>query len=419
TAFAKVPVEKIVGIVSVKGSANSHLAILGRAMGIPTIMGAVDIPWAKMDGVATIVDGNRGQIVTNPGVDIHDAYLRQMEEERTLADDLEQLRDKPCITVDNQQVGLWVNTGLRIDALLSIDKGAEGVGLYRTEIPFLMQDRFPSEEEQRKIYREQLEMFAPRIVTMRTLDIGGDKALPYFPIVEANPFLGWRGIRITLDHPEIFLLQVRAMMRASEGLNNLRILLPMISNTEELDESLRLIDQAFNELTREEGVVINKPEVGVMIEVPAAVFQVREFSERVDFLSVGTNDLTQYLLAVDRNNPRVADLYHSYHPALLRALREIAAVANAQGTPVSVCGEMAGDPLGAVILAALGYRVLSMSATSLLRVKAMLSQVSLQDAHKILEESLKLSRPEDVKRYVVDALSDPQTSRLMGASSTA
>src|SRR5690606_11282733 len=203
---------------------------------------------------------------------------------------------------------------------------------------FLLRDRFPSEEEQRAIYREQLEPFAPRGVTMRTLDVGGDKSLPYFPIEEDNPFLGWRGIRVTLDHPEIFLVQVRAMMKASKGLNNLRIMLPMISNVQELDEALELIRRAHQELL-EEGLQLEMPPIVVMVEVPAAVYQARELARRVSFLSVGSNDLTQYLLAVDRNNARVADLYHAYHPAVLQALKTVADAGHAEGRQVSICGE--------------------------------------------------------------------------------
>lgn len=411
-SFADVPLEKVAAIVSVKGSRNSHMAILGRAIGIPTVMGVVDLPWASLEAQEVIVDGHIGQVIVAPREEILESYVQQIYEEKLLAADLEKLTDEPCVTTDGHQVALWVNTGLRLDALLSLDRGAEGVGLYRTEIPFLMLDRFPSEEEQRKSYREQLEMFAPRIVTMRTLDIGGDKDLPYFPIEEANPFLGWRGIRICLDHPEIFLVQLRAMMRASEGLNNLSILLPMISNLAELESALELIYQVYDELTEEEGYEIEMPNVGAMIEVPAAVFQIREIARRVDFLSVGTNDLAQYLLAVDRNNPRVADLYQTCHPSLLRALCHISEGARGENTPVSVCGEMAGDPIGAVLLMALGYRVLSMSATNLLKVKAILRQVSLAEAEALLEEVMLMPDAQSILAHMETALKRPETLGL-------
>lgn len=416
SAFADVPLEKITAMVSVKGSSNSHMAILGRAMGIPTVMGAVDMPWNELDGAELIVDGHRGQVVTYPSEQLRAIYADRVAEEKLLAEDLQTLQDIPCVTLDNCPVALWVNTGLRIDAKLSLDRGAEGVGLYRTEIPFLMKDRFPSEEEQRKVYREQLEMFNPRPVNMRTLDIGGDKDLPYFPISEANPFLGWRGIRVTLDHPEIFLLQARAMLRASEGLDNLRILLPMITNLHELESAKKLVDQAYRELTEEEGIPLKMPMIGAMIEVPAAVYQAEDIARRVDFLSVGTNDLTQYLLAVDRNNPRVAELYHSCHPSLLRALKMVVEAAARAGKPVSVCGEMAGDPIGAALLVALGFRILSMSANNLLRVKATLRQISIAKTESLLAELVKLEDAKVVKEYMEKAISTPEIERLIRPS---
>lgn len=410
--LADVSVEKIVAMVSARGSRNSHLAILGRAMGIPTVMGAMDLPWRELEGSPLIVDGHQGLIIANPTPEVLKSYRAQHMEEKILAEDLERLRDEPNLTRDGVPINLWVNTGLRLDSLLSLDRGAEGVGLYRTEIPFFMQERFPSEDEQRKIYREQIEMFAPRPVTMRTLDIGGDKALPYFPIEEANPFLGWRGIRISLDHPEIFLVQLRAIMRASEGFDNLRILLPMISNIPELESALELVYRVYDELTEEEGYQLTRPQIGAMIEVPAAVYQVKDIARRVDFLSVGSNDLTQYLLAVDRNNPRVADLYHTYHPALLHALKQIVDDASALGRPVSICGEMAGDPVAALLLVGLGYRVLSMSATSLLRVKAILRQITIPQAEQLAATALTLSDTNQVLDFLEGAFTDPAITRL-------
>ena len=411
-SFASVPIEKIVAIASVKGSRNSHLAILGRAIGIPTVMGVVNLPWNNLDGKEVIVDGHNGQVIVCPSVELRTTYNKQVLEEKLLAASLEKISDEPCETLDGHKISLWVNTGLRIDSMLSLDRGAEGVGLYRSEIPFLMLDRFPSEEEQRIFYREQLEMFFPRPVTMRTLDVGGDKDLPYFPIEEDNPFLGWRGIRVCLDHPEIFLVQLRAMLKASEGLNNLSILLPMISSLSELDSSIELIDQAYNELTKEEGYDLQRPWVGVMIEVPAAVYQIKEFARKVDFLSVGTNDLTQYLLAVDRNNSRVADLYDVYHPSVLRALKTIVDGAKEEQTPISVCGEMAGDPIGAVLLMAIGFPVLSMSATSLLKVKAMLRQISSADAKQLLKDVILMPDSESVRNHMETALNKSEMPSL-------
>ena len=412
SALADIPVSQLVGIVSVKGSSNSHMAIVGRALGVPTVMGAVDLPWAELEGHELIIDGFSGDVISRASRSLRRLYVQRQREEKQLAKDLEKLRDIPCVTPDGVTLSLWMNTGLRQDIAISLKSSAEGVGLYRTEIPFLMRSSFPTEDEQTVIYREQLQAFAPQPVTMRTLDIGGDKDLPYFPIEEENPFLGWRGIRISLDHPEIFLAQIRAMLRASEGLNNLRIMLPMISSVPELDRALELIDRAYEELLQEEGYCIQRPEVGAMIEVPAAVYQVKELGRRVNFLSVGTNDLTQYLLAVDRNNPRVANLYHSLHPSVLRALKIIYEQATSVNCQISVCGEVAGDPLGAVVLLGLGYENLSMSANGLLKVKSMLNQVSREEARTLSRRALRMPDAASVSVFLSDALNRPELSKL-------
>lgn len=399
TMLGEVPSGKLVGIVSVRGSSNSHVAIMARAMGIPTVMGAVDVPFQRLENAPLVVDGYNGDIYSNPTEELRVYYNGIIAEEQQLSRDLEALRDLPCETADQHRVPLHVNTGLMSDVARSLDRGAEGVGLYRTEVPFLLRDRFPSEEEQRQIYREQLEAFAPLPVTMRTLDIGGDKALPYFPIAEENPFLGWRGIRVTLDHPEIFLGQVRAMLKASEGLNNIRLMLPMITNLSEVDEAQALINRAFTELL-DEGYKIKLPPVGVMVEVPAAVYQARALARKVDFLSVGSNDLTQYLLAVDRNNARVAGLYHSYHPSVLQALDAVADAANIEGKPITICGEFAGEPGAAILLLAMGYNALSMNAASIPKVKQAIRSVSRDQAEDILARVMQLDDAEMIYGYV-------------------
>ncbi|HEY6529957.1 MAG TPA: phosphoenolpyruvate--protein phosphotransferase [Cellvibrionaceae bacterium] len=399
SVLGEVPFGKLVGIVSVRGSSNSHVAILARSMGIPTVMGAVDLPFTKLDQRELIVDGYHGCVFSDPSTGLKERYQDIVKDDQELYRLLESLKELPCETLDRHRVALWVNTGLMADAILSLERGAEGVGLYRTEVPFMLRDRFPSEEEQRVAYREQLQAFAPHPVTMRTLDIGGDKALPYFPITEDNPFLGWRGIRVTLDHPEIFLAQVRAMLKASEDLNNLRILLPMISSIPELEIAQMLIYRAYDELI-EEGYRISMPPIGVMIEVPSAVYLAKEMAARADFLSVGSNDLTQYLLAVDRNNPRVADLYHSLHPAVIRALQQVVEDSHSQGVPVGICGELAGDPSAALLLMAMGFDSLSMSATNLLRVKSVIRGVKLADAQALLAEVKLLPDTESINRLI-------------------
>ena len=414
--LGEVPEGKLVGLISVQGSGNSHVAIFARAMGIPTVMGVVDLPYSKIDGIQLIVDGYHGEVFTNPSELLRKQYAEVVEEERQLAQGLDALRALPCETLDGHRMPLWVNTGLLADVARAQQRGAEGVGLYRTEVPFMIKERFPSEKEQMVIYREQLAAFHPLPVTMRSLDIGGDKALSYFPIKEENPFLGWRGIRVTLDHPEIFLVQTRAMLKASEGLNNLRILLPMISGTQELEEALHLIHRAWGEV-RDEGTDVPLPPVGVMIEIPAAVYQVRELARQVDFLSVGSNDLTQYLLAVDRNNPRVADLYDFLHPAVLQALRLVVAGAHAEGKPVSICGEMAGDPACAVLLMAMGFDGLSMNATNLPKVKWLLRQLSLSKAQELLNQVMSIDNPQVIHSTLQLALRNLGLGRMINPAS--
>lgn len=414
--LGEVPEGKLVGLISVLGSGNSHVAILARAMGIPTVMGVVDLPYSKVDGIQLIVDGYHGEVFTNPSEILIKQYSVVVEEERQLSQGLDALRELPCVTLDGHRMPLWVNTGLLADVARAQQRGAEGVGLYRTEVPFMIQQRFPSEKEQLAIYREQLAAFHPLPVTMRTLDIGGDKSLSYFPIKEDNPFLGWRGIRVTLDHPEIFLVQTRAMLKASEGLNNLRILLPMISGTHETEEALHLIHRAWGEV-RDEGTDVPMPPVGVMIEVPAAVYQTRELARQVDFLSVGSNDLTQYLLAVDRNNPRVADLYDYLHPAVLQALQSVVRDAHAEGKPVSICGEMAGDPAAAVLLMAMGFDSLSMNATNLPKVKWMLRQINLSVAKDLLAQLMKNDNPQVISSSLQLALRNLGLSRMINPGS--
>ncbi|MBO6558263.1 MAG: phosphoenolpyruvate--protein phosphotransferase [Pseudomonadales bacterium] len=398
--LARVPRDRLAGFISIKGSGKSHVAILAEAMGVPTVMGVEDLPIELLDEKPLIIDGFEGVVITYPSEEQEQYYTRIAAEEAALVEGLEVTGDQPCHTIDGHRVRLWVNTGLMTDVARSLDRGAEGVGLYRTEVHFMMNNRFPTEEEQRVIYREHLQAFAPRPVTMRTLDIGGDKALSYFPISEANPFLGWRGIRVTLDHPEIFLAQVRAMIRANEGIDTeLRIMLPMVSSTAEIDEAQRLIAQCYREIV-EEGAQVEMPDVGVMIEVPAAVYQAKDIIKRVDFLSVGSNDLIQYMLAVDRNNAQVAELYQEFHPAVLHALNHVVKAAHAERKGIGICGEMAGNPSAAVLLMAMGFDVLSMTSTSLLMVKHALSHFEFSYARQMLKKVLDMDNAYLIKNYV-------------------
>ena len=394
--LAEIPHESLAGIVSVSGSSSSHVAILAQAMGVPAVMGVEDMPVGRLEGQAIIADGYRGDVFVNPSALVREEFRRLQGEETQLTEVLQHVSRQPSVTPDGDNIPLYLNIGLVSGVENEVHDNGDGVGLYRTEIPFLMQDRFPGEEFQLRTYRKALEAFAPRPVTLRTLDIGGDKMLPYFPVMEDNPFLGWRGIRISLDHPEIFLTQIRAMMRASVGLDNLTIMLPMVSTVTELDNALVLINQAQGELL-EEGEAVVRPPVGIMIEVPSAVYQIGAMAKRVDFFSIGTNDLTQYLLAVDRNNSRVAGLYQTLHPAVLGAVKQVIDQAHVLGKPVSVCGEMAGDPAAVLALMGLGVNSLSMSASNLPRVKWVIRSFTREEARNLLEQAWQLENPREVR----------------------
>jgi phosphotransferase system, enzyme I, PtsP len=385
--IAAVPAGRLAGIVCTRGSTLSHTTILARALGIPAVVSLTCLPSGHLDGSEMVIDGYEGRIYVRPSRKVLEVFRQRIRDEKTLSERLIALRDVPAETPDGARLPLYANIGLASDIVAAQDNGAEGVGLYRTEYPFLLRESFPLEGEQYQIYRELLESFAEKPVTLRTLDVGGDKLLSYFPVREDNPFLGCRGIRFSLDHPEIFLIQLRAMLRANVGLNNLQVLFPMISTVGELDEALVLLARAHRELV-EEGQASTEPRVGVMIEVPSAVHLAAALAQRVDFLSVGTNDLAQYMLAVDRNNGQVTTPYDSMHPAVLAAIDHVVKVAHIQQRPVSVCGEMAGDPAGALLLLGMGVDALSMSPASLSRVKLVIRSFTLQRARELLDAAL-------------------------------
>jgi phosphotransferase system enzyme I (PtsP) len=412
--LAEAPRDRVVAIVTAKGSINSHVVIIARAMGIPTIIGAEGLLLSDVENKTVIVDAYHGVVYIDPSKILHEEFKRLEAEEKELSHSLEKLHGVPAQTPDGYRIPLYVNTGLVGDIQASLSVGAEGVGLYRTEVPFMVRDRFPSEEEQRVIYRQLLEAFAPRPVTMRTLDIGGDKVLPYFPIEEPNPFLGWRGIRITLDHPEIFLVQVRAMIHASKGFNNLHIMLPMITSLHEVIDAKALIARAYQELC-EDGHELVMPKIGAMIEVPSAVYQAELIAEQVDFLSIGSNDLIQYILAVDRNNSRVANLYEGLHPAILIALSHVVQAAHAQGKTVSLCGEMAGDPTCVILLLAMGFDSLSMSSASLPRIKWVIRNFSLARAQELLQDVLVMHHSKTIRAHLENALEESGLGGLIRA----
>ncbi|MCG9785880.1 phosphoenolpyruvate--protein phosphotransferase [Vibrio mediterranei] len=402
--LASVPKEQLLAVVSLEGAANSHAAILSRAMGIPAVMGVNTNP-ERLSGKVGIVDGYSGEIFPDPSNELLLEYQELVTEETELSRMVEQTVDLEASTNDGKRIQIMLNAGLSADTSISLNKNVDGVGLYRTEISFLLQQQFPSEEEQVHQYRSVLGAYPTKRVVMRTLDIGGDKPLPYLPIDEDNPFLGWRGIRFTLDHPDIFLIQLRAMLRASEGLDNLSILLPMVSSVQELDGATALIEQAYQEVSAEHPKV-KRPEIGVMIEVPSMLYLLPFMAQKVDFVSVGTNDLTQYLLAVDRNNAQVADIYETLHPSVLAAMKHIFETCRSYHLPVCICGELAGDPIGALLLVGLGYDTLSMNTSNVAKVKYLLRQTSQQELKLLADKALMQPYGETIYNQMRDYFED-------------
>ncbi|MGO1297290.1 MAG: phosphoenolpyruvate--protein phosphotransferase [Vibrio sp.] len=392
--LATLPKDKLLAVISLEGAANSHAAILSRALGVPAIVG-VKINLNDINGRRGIVDGYSGRLFISPNRQLLREYKTLANEERALTKVVNDRIFEPALTLDGQRIELMLNAVLSGESHLVPNQAVDGIGLYRTEISFLMQHRFPSEEEQVALYRSVLTAYDDKPVVMRTLDVGGDKPLPYLPIEEDNPFLGWRGIRFTLDHPDIFLIQLRSMLKASVDTQNLSIMLPMISSVSELDDALFLLNQAFNDV-KVSFPSITWPKIGIMLEVPSMLYLLPDLADKIDFVSVGTNDLTQYLLAVDRNNTRVADVYDSMHPAVIRALNQIQTLCQQYQIPVCICGELAGHPMGALLLTGLGFTSLSMNPSNIARVKYLLRNSSFEELKKLAQSSLLQSYGNDI-----------------------
>lgn len=377
----------LVGIVSGDGSALSHAAILARSLGIPAVMGVRDLPLAHLDSQKLVVDGSAGRVYAHISPGMRQAFATSIENQHAQTKALEQIRTLDAVTLDGVDVTLYINAGLSADLRSAATTGSSGIGLFRSEVPFMLYDRLPSEVEQLKLYREALEAVAPLPVTLRTLDAGGDKKLPYLPESDSSPALGSHGIRFSLEHPEIFLTQLRAALRADLGLGNLRLLLPMITDLDELERALALIEQAVQQLT-DAGFAVSRPPIGVMIEVPAAVYEAERLARRADFLSVGSNDLAQYLLATDRNNPRDSTRLGSAHPAVLKALQQVVESAHQAGKTVTICGEIASDPAMALLLLGMGFDALSVSPAALPQVKWAVRGTNAARMHSLAAEAL-------------------------------
>ncbi|SFG54343.1 phosphoenolpyruvate--protein phosphotransferase [Neptunomonas qingdaonensis] len=377
---------QIKGIICSSGSALSHTSIVANALGLPAVMGVADLDIKRYAGQLVVIDGNRGEVVISPPKEMIKEYRQLEKNDQQFNQKLAKYRDLPAVTLDGFHVTLHTNTGLLADVSPGLRNGAEGIGLYRSEIPFMVHDSFPTEEEQYLTYKEVIDAYSPRPVSMRTLDIGGDKQLPYFEFKEENPYLGWRGIRFTLDNTALQVTQIRAMLRAAHGRDNLQILIPMVSRIDEVKAIKDLIQQSLVELNKE-GKQVIKPKLGIMIEVPSAMLLLDKIAPYIDFVSIGSNDLTQYLLAVDRNNPKVSRLFDNLNPAVLVALQMIKSKCTELNLSVSLCGEMAADPASVLLLIAMGFDRLSLSAHKIPKIKWIIRQLKREDLLKLLAKA--------------------------------
>jgi phosphotransferase system enzyme I (PtsP) len=395
--------ELLKGIVMGAGGATSHASILAKSLEIPTVVG-VERLGEIHEGDHLIIDGNAGTIYVNPSGEVLREYSRLRNEYAAFNRELDSLRALPAVTRDGCRIMMGANIGLLGDLPLAHRHGADRIGLYRTEIAFLSHRDFLSEDDQVTLYDRIAEAAQGLPLTVRTLDLGADKYPSYLHIPEErNPFLGWRSIRISLELSSVFKTQLRAILRASTR-GPLRIMLPMISSLEELRRSKQLIAEAKAELRREGIAFDDAIPIGMMVEVPSAVQLADRFIEEVDFFSIGTNDLIQYLLAVDRNNRKVASLYEPLHPAVLRAVASVVRVADAAGKPVSLCGEMAADPVCTLVLIGMGLRDLSMSAFFVPVIKRLIRSVDITAAQRLAAHALTLDTVKEVKRCVFEQM---------------
>ncbi len=412
--FILIESEQLKGIVMGEGGATSHASILAKSLELPTVVG-VERSEAIREGDHLIVDGNSGSIFVNPSNEVLREYGRLHEEYRAFNRELDSLRDLPAETPDGELVQLGANIGLLGDIPIARQHGADHIGLYRTEIAFLSHRDYLSEGEQVQLYERIIRSSEGAELTIRTLDLGADKLPSYLAMPDqTNPFLGWRSIRISLELPRVFKAQLRAIMRASVY-GRARLLLPMVSSLEELRRSKAFIEEAKEELRREGRDFDEDIPVGMMVEVPSAVQMADRFIEEVDFFSIGTNDLIQYILAVDRNNRKVAALYQPLHPAVLRAVAETVEVASRAGKPVALCGEMAGDPVCTLVLLGLGLRDLSMSSFLVPPIKRLIRSVEMRTAEQIAQKVLLLDTVKEVKRHVFEKMRDLELVDLMEA----
>ena len=391
--------DKVLSFVTAHGSENSHTAILARTMGIPALIGTgIDLD-ETVDGKLGIVDGTNGVVYVDPDAELLEEMKKKQQEEQEKKRLLQTLKGKENITLDGQKVMLYANVGNIKDLGIALQNDAGGIGLFRSEFIYLGQDHYPTEEEQFQIYKTVAETMAGRRVIIRTLDIGADKQCDYFELdKEDNPAMGLRAIRICLTRPEIFKTQLRALFRASVY-GNINIMYPMIISVDEVRQIKAIVEEVKAELA-EQGIEYGNPAQGIMIETPASVMMSRELAEEVDFFSIGTNDLTQYTMSVDRGNKKVSYLYSTFNPAVLRSIRHIIACGREAGIMVGMCGEAASDPMMIPLLLAFGLNEFSMSASAILRARKMVTEYSVEELQAVADKAMSFATTAEVEDYM-------------------
>jgi phosphotransferase system enzyme I (PtsI) len=406
--------EPVIGFVTEIGTRTSHTAIMARALEIPAVVGVADALSVVRTGDTLVVDGLRGEVVVNPSEIMMEEARGRGARHLAFARGLLTARNQPCVTRDGEPVSLKANVELPAEAILALDHGAEGIGLYRTEFIYIDRRTMPTEDEQYELYRAVVEAVAPRPVTLRTFDIGGDKFASSFQLpAEMNPALGLRAVRLALSRPDVFLTHLRAMLRASVH-GDLRIMVPMVASVQELREVRRLLGRAMNEVDAAGHGRAKHIPLGMMIEVPSAVVMADVLAREAEFFSIGTNDLIQYTLAIDRGNRSLAPLASPFHPAILRMIRQVARAASAHDVPVALCGAMASDPLAAVLLLGLGLRELSMEAAAIPEIKEAIRRVTMADCERAAEAALALDTAEAVEELVAGAFAPSLFDLLTG-----
>lgn len=399
------------GIVTQRGSQTSHAAIVARSRGIPAVAGIKGILRQVKTGDKIVVDGRSGHVVVNPDAETLSAFLKLEREFFSLQDQLAENRDLPAKTADGQTIELLANINSEADATAAVAMGASGVGLYRTEYLYLTHPDVPGENEQLQTYRRIIEASPQQSITIRTLDIGGDKTIPYLghSHQEANPFLGWRSIRLSFEHPEFFTAQIRAVLRAAAAIESptrdVRLMFPMITTLEEMRRVRSLVRRTQRQLERE-GKAFADVRIGMMVEVPAAAVILDNLIEVVDFVSIGSNDLVQYLMAADRDNPKVNHLCQPLSPPVLRVLQHVIQTCNRLDVPVTLCGEMAGQPQAFLLLLGMGLQQFSMSPAFVPGMKKLASVITLADTRRILERVLQLKTTAEIRRFMTSKIKE-------------